>query len=192
MSLILKSKYFKNWKKWRTWLSKNHSSEKEIWVIYYKKHTKKPTISYHEAVEHALCYGWIDSTVKRLDDERYRQKFTPRNKKSVWSDLNRKRVEKLILEKKMTKFGLEKINAAKDNGMWYKKYKVYKVNTIPTEFKSELKLNKLAKNNFDKMPKSQKNHFINWISAAKKEETRIRRSKKAIKLLKKNLKLGMI
>lgn len=77
---------------WRQWLSKNHAGVKVIWLVYYKKHTGKPSIPYDDAVEEALCFGWIDSTIKRIDDERYMQKFTPRNLKSEWSDLNIRRV----------------------------------------------------------------------------------------------------
>jgi len=99
--------YFQNRTEWRTWLKKNHSSEKEIWIIYYKKHTANTRIPYEDAVEEAICFGWIDSTVKRMDDERFMQKFTPRNKKSSWSEHNIRRAEKMIQEGRMTEFGLK-------------------------------------------------------------------------------------
>ena len=107
---------FKTRDDWRSWLDNNHQKYKEVWLIYYKKHTKKQSVLQPEAVEEALCYGWIDSIVKRIDDERYKQKFTPRNDKSIWSDLNKNRVSKLIKDGKMTEYGLAKINIAKKNG----------------------------------------------------------------------------
>jgi len=187
----LKRKYFKNRNTWRNWLEKNHSTEDEIWVVYYKKHTGKSTVIYNEAVEEALCYGWIDSTVKRIDEEQYCQKFTPRNDKSVWSDTNKERVKKLINNKQMTKDGLKKINIAKENGMWDKEYLVNKDNPMPEELKLELNKNKQANQNFNKLAPSHKKHLINWITLAKKVETKINRSKKAVNMLEKNQKLEM-
>ena len=107
---------------WRKWLINNHLSEKEIWLIYYKKHTKKATVKYNEAVEEALCFGWIDSTIKRIDENTYMQKYTPRNAKSKWSLVNKNRIKKLIKENKMTDVGLELVAIAKKNGEWEKEY----------------------------------------------------------------------
>ena len=87
---LTKELYVTNREDWRAWLEQNHATEKEVWLLYYKKHTGKPTIPYDDAVEEALCFGWIDSTVKRIDDEKYTQKFTPRNDRSVWSESNKK------------------------------------------------------------------------------------------------------
>jgi uncharacterized protein YdeI (YjbR/CyaY-like superfamily) len=111
-------KSFTDRAKWRSWLEKNHSSAKGIWVIYFKKHTGKPTMTYAEAVEEALCFGWIDSLTKKLDEERYMQKFTPRKNNSNWSELNKKRVEKLIAEGKMENAGFDQIEKAKKSGKW--------------------------------------------------------------------------
>jgi len=88
---ITKTLYVTTRDEWRSWLEKNHKSEKEIWLIYYKKHTGKPRIPYDDAVEEALCFGWIDSIIKRIDEKKYAQKFSPRKQNSVWSDLNKKR-----------------------------------------------------------------------------------------------------
>ena len=95
--------YLKTPEEWRKWLQENHTTQKEIWLIYYKKHTGKARVPYNEAVEESLCFGWIDSTIKRIDDERYMQKFTPRNPKSNWSLSNKKRIEKLVGLKKWPK-----------------------------------------------------------------------------------------
>lgn len=93
--------YVTNRKDWRTWLGKNHDIEKEVWLIYYKKHTETARIPYDDAVEEAICFGWIDSTVKKIDEDRYAQKFTPRKGRSKWSQKNIKRAEKMIQEGKM-------------------------------------------------------------------------------------------
>jgi uncharacterized protein YdeI (YjbR/CyaY-like superfamily) len=88
--------YFTDRHQWRKWLEKNYKSQNEAWLVYYKKHTKKPTIPYGDAVEEAICFGWIDSTVNRIDEERYKQRYTPRHLKSIWSDSNVKRAEEII------------------------------------------------------------------------------------------------
>lgn len=103
---------------WRAWLEKNHRRLAGIWMIFFKKHTGKKSISYDDAVEEALCFGWVDSLVRRLDEERYIQKFTPRKEKSTWSKSNKDRMEKLIKQGCMTEAGLAKIRAAQENGSW--------------------------------------------------------------------------
>ncbi|MCK4673300.1 hypothetical protein KAT67_04885, partial [candidate division WOR-3 bacterium] len=103
---ISKKLYVTNRDDWHAWLKKNHATKKEIWLVYYKKHTGKPRIPYNDAVEEALCYGWIDSIVKRLNNEKYAQKYTPRRAKSIWSRLNIERAKKMISQGKMTKTGL--------------------------------------------------------------------------------------
>lgn len=100
--------YVKDRKELRSWFKKNHDSKKEIWLIYYKKITGKPRIPYNDAVEEAICFGWIDGKVKNIDSEKYIQRYTPRRSKSQWSALNIERAKKMIEEKKMTKWGLEK------------------------------------------------------------------------------------
>jgi uncharacterized protein YdeI (YjbR/CyaY-like superfamily) len=101
--------YVTNRKDWRKWLAKNHKKQNEIWLIYYRKETKKPRISYDDAVLEALAYGWIDSTAKKIDNESFAQRFSPRRPKSVLSQMNKERIRELIKEKKMTKWGLEAV-----------------------------------------------------------------------------------
>jgi uncharacterized protein YdeI (YjbR/CyaY-like superfamily) len=91
---------------WRAWLAEHHDTEREVWLVSYKKHTGRPQIPYDDAVEEALCFGWIDSLVKTIDDERFAQKFTPRKEKSNWSESNKRRVRKLVREGRMTEAGL--------------------------------------------------------------------------------------
>jgi len=189
---ITKTLYITTRVKWRKWLEKNHKSEKEIWLIYYKKHTGKPRIPYDDAVEEALCFGWIDSIIKRIDEEKYTQKFSPRKQNSVWSDLNKKRVKKLIEEGKMTEAGYEPINGIKlddFNDMAKKPSK--KELVIPSYVRDAFKANQKALENFNKLAFSYKRNYVGWIDSAKKEETRKRRLEEAIKLLEKDEKLGM-
>jgi len=105
---------------WRAWLLENHGAKKEVWLIYYKKQTGKPSISYDDSVEEALCFGWVDSIIKKIDYEKFARKFTPRTRRSTWSESNKKRVEKMIREGKMTEAGLSRIKEAKDSGEWFK------------------------------------------------------------------------
>ena len=97
--------YMRSRAAWRNWLQKNHKARTEVWLVYYKKHTGKPTVTYDDAVEEALCFGWIDSTVRTIDDERYMQKFTPRRPGSVWSETNIKRARRMIDQGLMTESG---------------------------------------------------------------------------------------
>ncbi|MBU1099647.1 MAG: YdeI/OmpD-associated family protein [Bacteroidetes bacterium] len=183
--------YVKNREEWREWLQENYSKEKEVWLIYYKKHTGKPRIPYDDAVEEALCYGWIDSTVKRIDDETYMQKFTPRNAKSDWSELNKKRVKALIKNGRMAKPGLEIIETAKKNGCWDKVIESTRVFEMPAELEKVLNSNKKIRNFFDSLTTSKKKEYIGWIASAKKEETRERRAEEAKRLLMEKKSLGL-
>ncbi|MBP85904.1 MAG: hypothetical protein CMJ64_04175 [Planctomycetaceae bacterium] len=103
---------------WRQWLTQNHDKETGIWLVFYKKHTRRPTLEYDDVVEEALCFGWIDSIIKKLDDDRYARKLTPRKPDSAWSDANKKRVMKLLRRKLITDARLAVIDAAKKSGRW--------------------------------------------------------------------------
>ena len=183
---ITEKLYITNRKDWRAWLEENYNKKKEIWLIYYKKHTKKKTIPYDDAVEEALCFGWIDSTVKRIDDEKHVQRYSPRNLKSVWSENNVSRVKKMIKEGKMKKVGLEKYKYGMKNNLIAPL--TDKKITTPEDFQKELKTNNKAFENFSLLAPSYKIMYIYWVISAKKEETRKRRIKKAVKLLSENKK----
>jgi len=177
---------------WRKWLSKNHKNSKGVWLVFYKRETGRPSLDYEISVEEALCFGWIDSLVKKLDEKRYVRKFTPRNEKSVWSDLNKKRVKKVIKEGRMTKAGLQKIEAAKQNGSWSKRLKGIEISyDTPKDFITALVKNKKAKENFDKLPPSHKKRYYMWINIAKKKETKAKRIAESVELLSKNTDLGL-
>jgi uncharacterized protein YdeI (YjbR/CyaY-like superfamily) len=183
--------YVTNRDDWREWLRKNYETEKEVWLLYYKKHTGKPSIPYDDSVEEALCFGWIDNIIKRIDDEKFVRKFTPRKAKSKWSEANKKRAGKMIKEGKMIEAGLAKIREAKQTGEWFKTAPVRKELVIPPYMKEALAKNKKALDNFNKLAKSYKRQYVGWIRGAKKEETRKRRLAEAIGLLEKNEKPGM-
>jgi uncharacterized protein YdeI (YjbR/CyaY-like superfamily) len=137
----------------RKWLEQNHSTKVGIWLVYYKKNSGKPSISYPEAVKEALCFGWIDSKVNAIDDERYMQVFTPRKAKSVWSALNKKYLAELLAEGLIMEAGLKCIEVAKQNGQWESLDKVEALE-LPDELVRAFKKNKIAKANFEKFPPS--------------------------------------
>jgi uncharacterized protein YdeI (YjbR/CyaY-like superfamily) len=187
----MKRLYVTDRDQWRDWLSEHHAAEAGIWLAFYKKGTSKPTTEYEAAVEEALCFGWIDSIVKRLDAERYVRKFTPRKDRSNWSALNRKRAAKMIRAGRMTEAGLVKIKAAKRNGSWNQDGKTSKSLEMPAEFAEALAGNKKAKANFERLAPTYRRHYLGWIAAAKRPETKRRRVDESIALLEKGGKLGM-
>jgi uncharacterized protein YdeI (YjbR/CyaY-like superfamily) len=188
----MKQLYCSTLQEWRDWLSKNHDKENEIWFVYYKKGSSIPTVGYEESVEEALCFAWIDSLIHKIDEACYARKFTPRKDSSKWSPSNKKRVEKLILERRMTAVGLAKVETAKKNGMWDKPDRPDIDFRIPEEFRVELDKNKNALLFFEQLSSSDKKQFIGWISVAKRPETKEKRIKESIRLLEKKRKLGLV
>lgn len=186
-SLHLGRYYPPNRQEWRNWLKDNHEYSEGIWVIYYKKGSKKPTVSYDDAVEEALSFGWIDSTANTLDEERYMQLFTPRKPKSTWSRINKQRVEKLMKLGMMTPAGLEKIEIAKKNGSWSMMDDVEDL-IVPDDLEIEFRKNKKARINYNNFSNSVKKQILWLIISAKRPETRKRRIEKVIKALEKNEK----
>lgn len=181
-----KTLYVTDRKQWRKWLSENYNKEKEIWLIYYKKFSGKLRIPYNDAVEEALCYGWIDSTVKSIDKESFAQRFTPRRIKSNLSIMNKERVRKLIKEKKMTRAGLNAISHVFD------KDKEEKLKIAPDILK-KLKENKEAWKNFQNFSESYKKIRIGYIES-RRESPELFRSRldNFIKMTAKNKKFGMV
>jgi uncharacterized protein YdeI (YjbR/CyaY-like superfamily) len=176
--------FFSNRQKWREWLEKHHDNSEGIFIVYYKKHTGKASIPYNDAVEEALCFGWIDSIVRRIDDERYMQKFTPRNIKSLWSDSNKERVKKMIESGKMTEAGLSKIKKAKQNGKWNEAPNAKKDFVLSNELLEMFSAEPIAKKAFDKLAPSHRKNYVQWIMSAKKPETQKRRFMQMIEILK--------
>lgn len=161
---------------WRSWLEENHRKEKEIWLVYHKKHTCEPRIPYDDAVEEALCFGWIDSIIKRIDENTYCQRYTPRRKGSRWSEINIRRAEKMIENGRMTGPGHEAYLETKNNpSLIIRKEEPHTLIELPGDLNSELHKRKGAFRTFIAFPKSYRRMCINWINAAKKPETRSRR-----------------
>lgn len=175
--------YAKDRKAWRKWLEKNHSKAPGVWLIYYKKDSGKTRVPYADAVEEALCFGWIDSTSRPGDDEYYMQLFTPHKPKSGWSQLNKTRVKRLIEEGLMTPAGMEKIDIAKANGTWEKLDNVESL-TLPEEFKKQLAASKTAKKYFEGLAPSNKKLLLYWLNSAKLAETRAKRLNEIMEALK--------
>jgi uncharacterized protein YdeI (YjbR/CyaY-like superfamily) len=154
---IGKTFYTADRKVWRAWLKKHHKSESEIWLVYYKLHTGKPRIPYNDAVEEALCYGWIDSTVKKIDEEKYAQRFTPRRPGSKLSETNKERIRRLIKQRKMTVPGITAVKHLLGDSV--KK----PVLIIAPDILKALKQNKKTWENFLKFPPSYKRIRIGWL-----------------------------
>jgi len=171
---------FPNQSSWRKWLSKHYDSSAGIWLVIAKKHTEG--LHYDEAVEEALCYGWIDSTVNRLDDDHYKQWYSPRKPGGNWAESNKKRVARLIQENKMTDAGLQLIRQAQLDGSWDRLNQVENLE-VPADLQAALAKNKKARENFERFAPSHKKQYIFWITQAKREETRRRRIDETIKLL---------
>jgi uncharacterized protein YdeI (YjbR/CyaY-like superfamily) len=176
---------------WRSWLEKNHSKANEAWLIFYKKHAGEGKMSYLEALDDALCYGWIDGRLKRIDDDKHMIRFSPRGKASVWSDPNILRVRKLIAERKMTAAGLTKMDSKTLSRATLRNFKRTPRFRISSEMKRQLMIDEKAWRNYCNLASSAKEQYAYWLSSAKKTETKEKRLKKAIALLKKCKKLGM-
>jgi uncharacterized protein YdeI (YjbR/CyaY-like superfamily) len=177
---------------WREWLVENHDLEKQgIWLVFKRKATGKPSLEYEESVEEALCFGWIDSVVKKIDEDTYCRKFTPRKDKSNWSTTNKKRINKIIEEGRMTPFGLAKVEAAKKMGNWNKEQSPIVNTDIHSELAEALAHNKKAKDGFDGLAPSCQKQFIRWIAAAKRPETRAKRLMESLAILSSGKKLGL-
>ena len=158
--------YAKDRKTWRKWLEKNHKTSTGVWLIYYKKDSGKTRVEYADAVEEALCFGWIDSTFNPIDEHSFMQLFTPRKPKSGWSKLNKERILKLLEQGLMTSAGQEKIDAAKLNGTWEKLDHIESF-TVPPELEKAFKENKKAKQYFETLGKTNKKYLLFYASGVK-------------------------
>jgi uncharacterized protein YdeI (YjbR/CyaY-like superfamily) len=177
---------------WRTWLETHHNSETEVWLIFYKRHTGKPTLSYSDAVEEAVCFGWIDGVKRRIDDDRYTHRFSPRKPDSKWSATNRKRAARMKKAGLMTTAGRKAIAAAKRRGTWQATANAPEVDvSIPAALAAALLNNPKAAQFFESLSPSYQQQFTGWINIAKREETRQRRIEESVALLTRGEKLGM-
>lgn len=169
----IKQIHFPTIKKWRSWLEKNHIKQDKVAVIRYKKHTGKPSPSYQELMHEAICFGWIDTTVKGIDDEKYLINFSKRNSKSRWSDNTQSYARKLIEEGKMSPEGLKHYHSGLTRPVLG--HGIPKNPDMPEELETALNKNKKAKENFSKFAPSYKRMYYRWILSAKTKETKEKR-----------------
>jgi uncharacterized protein YdeI (YjbR/CyaY-like superfamily) len=171
-----------NRRQWRAWLGKHHAMDREVWLVYYKKHTNRPRIPYNDAVEEALCFGWIDSTARRIDEQRTAQRFTPRRPGSALSQMNRERVRRLIGEGKMTPAGIAAI-----------KHRLNERFTIAPDILDALKRNEEAWKHFQRFPRPYQRIRIAFVEGARKRpEMFKRRLNYLLRMSAQNKKFGMV
>jgi uncharacterized protein YdeI (YjbR/CyaY-like superfamily) len=178
-------------KAWRAWLKQHHASSEGIWVVYAKKHTGIPSLTYADAVEEALCFGWIDSLVHPIDDALYKQIFTPRKPSSAWSPLNKKRVEKLIAADQITAAGMKMIALARTNGKWDAHAETEAL-VMPPELKKALNEHASAKKNWPTYTVSQQKAFLRMLHDAKTPDTRAKRIARILDIVSKRITFSQL
>ena len=181
--------YFEGIEGWRGWLERNHDKGNHVWLTYYKKGSGTKGITLEESVEEAICFGWIDGKLRRIDDERFVVRFSPRKAKSVWSKINKERAERLMKSGRMTTAGLAKIEAARKSGCWDRAYTNKIKNEMPADLKQALMKEGGAWDNFQRFANSYRNMYIGWVNDAKTDETRQKRIQKVVEQASKNRKL---
>ena len=165
----------------------NHKTKKAIWLLFYKKHTGKASISYEDAVEEALAFGWIDGMIRKIDDHRYGLRFTPRRPGSIWSKLNVARMEKLFREGRMTKQGVTAFDQRTDKISLAERFKIEEP-PVPKDLLAALEGNKKAFENFGRLASSYRKRYLMWLASARTRETRKKRVEEAVDLLARNVK----
>lgn len=183
----LEEHYFKSDIEWRQWLHDNHQTSKGVYLIFYKVGHENDSMRWEEAVKVALCYGWIDSTVRSLGDGKRRQYFTPRNPKSVWSALNKRHIEELSARELIHESGLKIINLSKQNGSWTAIDNVEN-GLIPEDLQKAFDQNAEAFKNYQNFAPSYRKNYLYWLNQAKREATRQKRIQDIINFCEKNLK----
>jgi uncharacterized protein YdeI (YjbR/CyaY-like superfamily) len=174
---------------WRDWLDAHHASASEIWLVFYKRHTGVASIDYQDALDEALCFGWVDSLVKRLDDRRYALKFTPRRADSRWSDANRKRYAELEAGGRLRPAGIERPPTDRRYGP--RPPRLALPSRLPPYIQAALRSNATARRHFEALTPSQRRRYFAWIESAKREETKLKRLREAIRLLARGQPLGL-
>ena len=176
---------------WRKWLELNNTQDNGIWVVLQKVKSPNVGVKYDEALDDALCFGWIDGKMKRLDDHEFKQWFSPRRRNSPWSKRNRDKVEKLSKEGRMAPSGVAEVEKAKENGRWEVAYSSKRIPTMSDEMLEALKSNKVAYENFTEFPDSARLMYIHWVNDAKRAETKTRRIKKVVERAVENKRPGI-
>jgi uncharacterized protein YdeI (YjbR/CyaY-like superfamily) len=174
---------------WRAWLAEHHGSEAEVWLVFFKQGAGGACIEYSDALDEALCFGWVDSLVKRLDEGRYARKFTPRRAESKWSAINRKRYAALKASGRLRPAGMARGPAGRELAVRPEGYAMPA--RLPGYIQRELKKHPAALRHFEALAPSHRRKYVGWIDSAKREETKRRRLKEAIELLNKGKELGL-
>lgn len=171
---------------WRAWLAKHHDSESEVWLIFNKRHTGQASIAYKDALDEALCFGWVDSLIKRLDEDRYARKFTPRKPDSIWSAINRKRYAELKASGRLQPSGIARAPTARTYGA-----RPPLPTGVPPYIQKALKKQATVWRNFEVLALSERRRYVVWIDIAKQDETKQRRLREVIRVLAAGQKLGL-
>jgi uncharacterized protein YdeI (YjbR/CyaY-like superfamily) len=174
---------------WRAWLAQHQDSESAVWLVFHKRHTGMQSIAHGDARDEALCYGWVDSLVKRLDEDRYAVKFTPRRADSRWSAINRKRYAVLKASGRLKPGGVKRPPTNRTDGPRPPRYEMPSV--VPRYIQSALKKHPSARQYFESLPPSHRRRYVGWIDTAKRDETKARRLDEAIRLLTAGKPLGL-
>jgi len=174
---------------WRAWLAEHHEGQREVWLVLLKKHVQRPSVSLGEAVEEALCFGWIDGHLRRIDDESHALRFTPRGRRSIWSQSNKDRVERLIAEGRMAPAGLTAVEAAKASGEWDAASAREDVDTVPEDLVRALHGGE-AYEAFTSLPPSHRKQYLYWVNDAKRDETRQRRIAETVRRVREGQRIG--
>ena len=174
-------------KTWREWLAKHHASSTGVWLVFPKKHTRRPTVSYSDALDEAICFGWIDNLVKRIDENRYAMRFTPRKADSAWSEVNRKRYAKLEASGRLQPAGKARSPAGRRTAV----APARSVTKLPAYIERAIRKNPAAWRFFQQLPPSQYRMYIGWIDSAKRQDTKERRLADAVKRLAAGERLGI-
>lgn len=183
--------YAENREVWRTWLEANSDLKSEIWLVLNKKGVVPAGLTLDQAVEEALCFGWIDGQLRRIDDRQHAVRFTPRLRNSRWSVSNKERVERMIRKGRMTPAGMALVDHARRTGEWDRASGTLRDWEMPAELVKELDTDLASREWFERLAPSHRRQFLGWIHEAKRKETRRRRMAKVLEMIRKRLKPGM-
>jgi len=176
---------------WRAWLQEHHAQQTEVWLAYAKKHTGRPRVAYADAVEEALCFGWIDGLVHAVDDTHYAQRFTPRRPRSEWSELNRRRFRKMVTEGLMTPAGRAKAPPRRSGARPAATASRNTPLAVPAYITKAFARNRTVARNFERLAPSHRKTYVRWIDSAVKDETKQRRIADAMARIAKGLHVGL-
>lgn len=182
---ITNTLYITDREEWREWLAEHHATEPDVWLVYYRKESGKPRLAYNDAVDEALCFGWIDSTYKDIDEERFAQRFSPRNPKSPFSPMNKERARRLIEQGRMTQAGLDKLGDSLDS--------LDDTFEVPPDILAALQADPQTWEHFQSFPESYKRIRVGWVEGARhRPEEFEKRLRYFLKMTSKNKRFGMV